>query len=128
MRILAMILTLALAFVCCQALAGPAGPESLRSRHVATETPRLLTPEQTGAERAVWRVRAPLKDPQFFAARIMAAVFVANLARRNGAGTLALAGAGGALDDWLLSELIAGALTTDGTDEASYSQPPPTER
>jgi hypothetical protein len=58
----------------------------------------------------------------------MAAAFVANLARRNGAGTLALAGAGGVLDDWLLSELIAGSLTTDRTDEASYSQPPPTER
>jgi hypothetical protein len=128
MRIFAMLLTLGLAFVFCQALAGPAGPESPRSRHVATETPRLLTPEQAGAERAVRRVRAPLTDAQFFAARIMAAAYVANLARRNGAGTLALAGAGGALDDWLLSELIAGSLTTDGTDEASYSQPPSTER
>jgi hypothetical protein len=58
----------------------------------------------------------------------MAAAFVVNLARRNGAGTLALAGAGGALDDWLLCELIARFLTTDDTDEASYSQPPPTER
>jgi hypothetical protein len=77
MRILALILTLALAFVCCQALAGPAGPEGLRSRDLATETPRLLMPEQAGAERAVRRVRAPLTDPQLLAARIMAAAFVA---------------------------------------------------
>jgi hypothetical protein len=87
-----------------------------------------LTPGQAGAKRVVRRVRAPLTNVQFFAARIVTVVLIANLARRNGAGTLAFAGAGGALDDWLLTELIAGSLATDDTHDASYSQPPPTGR
>jgi hypothetical protein len=58
----------------------------------------------------------------------MAAAFVANLAGRNGAGTLALAGAGGALGKWLLAEPIAKSLTADETDGAPYSRSPTPDR
>jgi len=115
MRIFAMLLALGLALAGPQAYAEPAGSESLRSEQIATEIPGLLVLAQAGAERAVRQVPAGLTNAQVWgiAVGIVAAAFVADVAGLNGLGTLALAAAGGAFGNWLLSEPIAVSLTVD---------------
>jgi hypothetical protein len=115
MRIIATLLTLGLALPGYQAYAEPAASKRSRAAQTATEAPGLFVLAQAGAERAVRQVPAGLTDAQVYgiAVGIVAGAFAADLAGLNGLGTLALAAAGGALGNWLLSEPVAVSLTVD---------------
>jgi hypothetical protein len=112
MRIIATLVTLGLALAGHQGYAEPAASERSRA---ATEAPGLFVLAQAGAERAVRQVPASLTDAQVYgiAVGIVAGAFAADLAGLNGLSTLALAAAGGALGNWLLSEPVVERVTPD---------------
>ena len=103
MRFVAALLCLGLIFSTPQVVAQPAASQS--AEQPGTMMPQFLVLAQAGAERMVREVPVGLTNAQIWgiAVGVVAGAFVADLAGLNGLATLALAAAGGATGNMLLS-------------------------
>jgi hypothetical protein len=110
MRFFAALLALGLIFSGPQVVAQPA-PES----QPGTMMPQFLVLAQEGAERMVREVPVGLTNAQIWgiAVGVVAGAFVADLAGLNGLATLALAAAGGATGNMLLSPASVDEMAED---------------
>jgi hypothetical protein len=103
MRFFAALLALGLLISGAQVAAQPATPQSAAQPDMMM--PQFLVLAQAGAERMVREVPVGLTNAQIWgiAVGVVTGAFVADLAGLNGLATLALAAAGGATGNMLLS-------------------------